>query len=529
MSLQLPPLFSSPVPVPAIFPALPALPVLLTQGGGQRIVPDAGSGRSAYGCFAEPSPVTLELGSSTASTISPAGFAAAAACRERLQAALAAGQPPEVLYAQEMSVVRQQLQTLWQLPAGTRCVLAASGTDAHLIAAHLIAADCRITVAGAETGSGVPAALSGCHPYALTPAGQSVPAGAPVDPVAEPSRLLMLPARDAGGAALSPGTIANAWRQAVEQAVKRGERVLLVLTDVSKTGLIVPDAATVHALHRRWPDRVAVLVDACQGRLAPATLHDWLAAGWAVALTGSKFFGGPTFCAALLLPAARSLWPVQTDGAARLAALAPYCCRAEWPADDTAAWHGLPARSNFGLLLRWTAALQEMAAFLALPDVVVEAFVRRFAAALFAQFARHACFRGLPTPAIERFQPAGAVRQGWDQWPTIFPFLLYAPDGEGKLWPLPRTRTRALYEHFLHHCQPDGRFIRFGQPVDCGSQEDVPASALRLCLSAPMIVRACQTGEAGAVAVIAEALEALDRLAAIVQGETKPALPQSDE
>ena len=88
----------------------------------------------------------------------------------------------------------------------------------------------------------------------------------------------------------------------VDAAVSSGGRVLLVMVDQSKTGLIAPSSACVAGLHRRHGGCVEVLVDACQLRLAPTALRDYLRQGFMVAVTGSKFLTGPSFSAALLLP-----------------------------------------------------------------------------------------------------------------------------------------------------------------------------------------------------------------------------------
>ena len=142
-------------------------------------------------------------------------------------------------------------------------------------------------------------------------------------------------------------------------AASLGRRVLLILMDVSKTGLISPSPACALDLKRLYPEQVEVFVDACQLRLAPSTLRAYLEADCMVALTGSKFMTGPTFSAALLAP----------DGVARrLSAhrlpmtLASHTARADWPQG----WPGseaLPEGANFGLALRWQAALDEMAPF----------------------------------------------------------------------------------------------------------------------------------------------------------------------
>jgi hypothetical protein len=65
-------------------------------------------------------------------------------------------------------------------------------------------------------------------------------------------------------------------------------------------------------------------------RLSPERLRACLEAGWMILVSGSKFFGGPAFAGALLVPAeivarARALGPLP-------AGLAGYFSRPEWPA-----------------------------------------------------------------------------------------------------------------------------------------------------------------------------------------------------
>jgi hypothetical protein len=114
----------------------------------------------------------------------------------------------------------------------------------------------------------------------------------------------------------------------VVDAVAAGRRVLLNLVDVSKTGIIAPSLYCALELRQRFPVAVDVLVDACQFRLAPSTLRTYLENSFWVALTGSKFVGGPAFSGVLLLPSTAS---------GRLCthilspALNAYSARADWP------------------------------------------------------------------------------------------------------------------------------------------------------------------------------------------------------
>jgi hypothetical protein len=111
----------------------------LALGGDGRIAIDPVSGRNSYGCVARPDHDLVRFGSSTASTVGKAGYRAAAALCERLglrgdggvridDAAMAAAR------------IRQDLIDLCGVrhARGVQAILAASGTDAHLIFAQLV-------------------------------------------------------------------------------------------------------------------------------------------------------------------------------------------------------------------------------------------------------------------------------------------------------------------------------------------------------------------------------------------------------
>jgi len=299
---------------------------------------------------------------------------------------------------------------------------------------------------------------------------------------------------------------------------RAGQRVLLTLVDVSKSGLIAPTPACVAALQERLPDTVEVLVDACQFRIAPATLSAYLERGFMVALTGSKFVAGPSFSGVLLIPA-----PVaaRLRGRALPPGLRAYSSRAEWPRDWACA-ATLDEVANFGLLLRWEAALEELRAFHALPQAQVARFLQDFAQAVLQRLGNDPLFEPLPVPQIDRRPLIEAT--SWDHIQTIFPFLLYHPASGAGRAPLTRAETARAYrllqaELDIPGAAADVARMRFqlGQPVACGSRGGVPVSALRLCASARLVVEALAGDGSHAPAVIAKALAALDKAALLAQ------------
>jgi hypothetical protein len=487
--------------------ALAPTETLLVQGGDARLTLDPCDGLNKYGC--PPSPRVSgggsEFASSTASTISNPAFAAAAALRGRLAIACQRNAAAGV-YARELDELRGRLLALNGLAdmSGLDVAFAASGTDLHLIVSELVGGDASnrllcLSVEAEETGSGVPQALQGRHFSQKAALGAAVTAGAPISGAER--ELIAIAARAPDGALRAGAEVEAELDDLILAASRAGRRVLLTVADVSKTGLIAPSLAAVMALRHRFPHTLEVLVDACQFRLAPTTLRAYLEAGMMVAVTGSKFLTGPTFSGALLVPA-----PVGARLKERLLrpGLGLYSARAEWPSSWVAG-AGLPAEANFGLLLRWRAAMTELEAFRALPEARVTAFVRAFADAVEAHMEIDPMLAPLATRPLDR--RAIMPQESWDATPTIFAFALRA--GETGLLSAPATQ--GVY----HHLARAG--VRLGQPVACGRLNGVPTSALRLCASARLVVEAINSD--GGEAVIDRALSALAAVSAAARAQ----------
>ena len=495
--------------------ALPDTAALLVSGGDARITVDPSSGISMYGCRPCPDPDLVALGSCTASLISEAGFAAASALRQHCVEQLRVNSPG-VVYAEQAARLRSELLACCGLaPAdGVEAVLAASGTDLFLLAAQWLKPQRTVMVAAGETGSGVPAALHGRHFNGRAACAGEVPIGALVGDWE--GDLVALAVRAQDGSLRAAASVDADCAASVGAAAAAGQRVLLVLTDVSKTGLIVPSIEVALAMQRRFPAQVEVLVDACQFRLSAPTLRAYLAQDWMVALTGSKFIGGPTFCGALLVPRACA---ARYRDAPLNAGVNAYSNANDWPP----AWRSgqcLPATGNFGLLLRWAAALSGLRLFVSVPEARIAAFLQRFADTVNARLALDDCLEALPVPPLSR--RALGIAGAWDTRQSIFPFLIHVPDEAGGRRPLKREETERLQKALLNPAAGARRF-QLGQAVACGVRDGVPVSALRLCVSARMVVTACTDEGAeegagkGCERALADALAALDEVARLVK------------
>ena len=237
----------------------------LTKGGDARIVLDAVSGINQYGCRPFPDPDMLAYGSSTASIISTQGYHYADQLRQRLVEALKT-ESASIIYSYEIKRISEELIQLCDLPETTGVIFSASGTDIHSLVSHYVGRENNlapriIMIEANETGKGVSAALRSGNHYELNGV-------IPVKVRLDDGELRSITAIDEEVEAL------------VTEAITTNRRVLLIVTDQSKTGLITPSLSCVLDLHQRYKDKIDVLIDACQFRVAPPTLRAYLDLGF---------------------------------------------------------------------------------------------------------------------------------------------------------------------------------------------------------------------------------------------------------
>jgi hypothetical protein len=108
----------------------------------------------------------------------------------------------------------------------------------------------------------------------------------------------------------------------------------------------------------------------------------------------------------------------------------------------------------------------------------------------------------LAVPTLRR-----TARDAWDAQPTIFPFL--ALDDHR---PLSLDRTQALHRRLMCEASP----VQLGQAVGVGLRDGKPLTALRLSLSARLVVEAL-TAPGGRELVIERARRALAETAAMAR------------
>ena len=458
---------------------------LIASGGDHRLSL-ATDKRNSYGCTPFPRPSVLAFGSSTASNISQRAFTQAQAAQAQLWlTTIIMG--ASAAFDADVERARQRLRDVLGI-SGAEIVFCPSGTDAQLQAlfhaASWLGQPLTTVIAGSDqTGSGTAFTARGHHFSDCTSLGAQVQKDSPVAAISANVSAVSVPFCDAGGDLRTKDEMDGAVYAAVAQAVGRGDKVLLQVMDASKLGWRAPSIACIHHIAAAWPGQVWIVVDACQMRVGRAQLQDYLTRGYLVLLTGSKFFTGPAFSGALLIPQSKA---TQTTAPRTTSdALGNYTTRHDWPLPWQDLRQALPATCNYGQWLRWEAALAEMEAYFTIPDI----FREDFFAALGREIPRIIAASGNLDPVSDARDPADMTLGAEMRHQTIFSF---APCRDGESLPLEqcsglyRAMGMDLSELLPRNAADNerriaGRICEIGQPVALGHR---PGAALRICVSA---------------------------------------------
>jgi hypothetical protein len=490
---------------------------LLRCGGDARLDIDPTSHLNAYGCRPFPCPGTLSYASSTATSISERAYERASEARESLmRSAVAVGF--DAAFDARIESMRGRLKSYLGLSdASVDVVFSPSGTDAQLQALFLARALLgpaltTVIVAADQTGSGTAETARGHHFGAATAHGSRVRKGEPIAGLADCVTSIALPLLDATGGFRPQAESDACVLGAVERSLASGTNVLLQIMDSSKLGWRVPSDQCLDEISARWPDQVQVVVDACQMRLGRPRLRKYLARGYMVIVTGSKFFTGPAFSGALLIPAGLS----HALGAVTAVAsgLRDYASRSDWPMDWATLRSKFQIRANLGQWLRWEAALEEIRAYYAVPDPFRRLALTTFGAGVARIIASSPSLRLLPLQ--QRPEHADVEDEELAQ-PTIFPFVI---SQAGRVLSLDDCRKvyRALGENTAAangNQRPEiaAPICLVGQPIALGGRVPHPAAALRICAGARLVT---ETWSADQDTARRNLQRELDRVAALV-------------
>jgi hypothetical protein len=457
----------------------------LVDGGGTRLHLDSMTNANRYGCTPLPQTDISSFSSCSARTISPWSLSALEQeCIEDFS-----GLPLDKLNT-KMEKLRCNIADLLEISSmGAEIILSPSGTDATLHALFLVKALQNrpldsIVLAPDESGSSIPLAAIGLHFDTQTPLGTAVVKGQAIAEWANDVRLLSILVHDAMGNDCSLDEIDHQVLEVVRQSIQANRYVLLHAMDRSKLGRSYPSHACLQAIRQRYGDKVQILVDCCQGRISRSRLKGYLSQGHLLTLTGSKFFTGPPFSGALLVP--QQLATMARDITDVPSGLYDYTEANAWPQDWVAIRSVLPNTFNTGLYVRWFAALIEMRSYFSIPTAFRKQVLQTFADAILQILGHcpHVHLLSLSQQCTEEFDDAETLI------PSIFPFFVRYEESF-----LHFTSTMALYyglnqdiTRFLPERIPQSeqtlatQRFQIGYPVCLGD-----LGVLRICSDARMV------------------------------------------
>lgn len=337
-------------------------------GGDLRLNVDPVQLLNKYGCRPFPRPEALTFASSTATSVSNVAFSRTEVKRQFLiESALEKGlDKTMVKFAARL---RKKLKDALTLPDDSTIILAASGTDISLQLAGICQSIfprkiIHILVASDETGSGVPLALSGRHFSDRTALNFNVRKGEPIAGF-QPAEVVSISLRDDQGKLKPTNEVDGEVESAISRALDQGNQPVLHIMDQSKLGYSAPSPSFLYQLEDKYGDSVLKMVDNSQLRMDQEDIRSYIERNYLMTITGSKYFTGPPFSGALIIPRKYTLqWAAVNNTLPE--GLEQYNCKNESPPS----WElgrNLPERLNLGLYMRWYSALVEIERYYATP------------------------------------------------------------------------------------------------------------------------------------------------------------------
>ncbi len=334
---------------------------LLMSGGDLRLKIDEIDLLNKYGCRPFPRPDAFTFASSTATSVSNFAFDKTDKVRSILiKNSLKNGFKKATIEFSEL--LKNNLKKIFKLNDECEIIFSPSGTDSSLQIAAItqIISNKDIThilVASDETGSGVPAALKGCNFENTTALNYPVKKGDKIEGFRDVD-LIKIPFRDENGQLKSSLQLDEEVFNAISKTNELGRHVVLHIMDQSKLGYQSPSEKSIENLNSLENLSMQIIVDGSQLRLDPKDIQNYLNKGYIVTITGSKYFTGPPYSGALILPKnvsqlIHSVKNTLPEG------LTKYYNHSDWPTSWCCS-NDLSDGYNYGSYMRWNAAIVEM-------------------------------------------------------------------------------------------------------------------------------------------------------------------------
>ena len=339
---------------------------IMSSGGDHRITLSERTGLNKYGCKPYPGYV-INFGSTTSNNISIDSYSSLLTLHHQFTE-LKSNKEINDFYSKEFKKIRYELKECLNIKDGIEIIFGPSGTDLELIILGLGLSSkegkvLNLVIAPDEGGSGILDSAKGNHFSSFTALGDKVLKGKKVRGFVKDSiKTHFLYTRKPDGSLISNNDIFLNLVEEIERGINEKNRVIIHCMHISKLGRIIPSIKQIYDLQAKFKNKIDIVIDACQGRVSPNKINEYLSLGASVLYTGSKFISGPPFSGALF---------VKSDLKNRLETnfnfpeeFSKYFSLDEWPEK----WHDIIKNKtvdklNIGLLYRWYSALFELKKF----------------------------------------------------------------------------------------------------------------------------------------------------------------------
>ena len=467
---------------------------LLMDGGDLRLNIDEIDLLNKYGCRPFPRPDAFTFSSSTATSVSNFAFDKTDKVRSILiRNSLKNGFKNATIEFSEL--LKNNLKKIFKLNEESEIIFSPSGTDSSLQIAAItqIFSDKEIThvlVASDETGSGVPSALKGCHFENTTALNFPVKKGDKIEGFRDVD-LIKIPFRDENGSLKSSKQLDEEVYDAIYKTNEQGRHIVLHTMDQSKLGYQSPSDELIRRLDTLSKLSIQIVVDASQLRLDPKDIQNYLNKGYIVTITGSKYFTGPPYSGALLLPKSVSKVILSVKNSLP-AGLTQYYNHSDWPISWFCS-NDLSDGYNYGSYTRWNAAIVEMDRYYKTPILY-----RNMGIEMFCNFVedsiKEATFLEPIYDNETKTNSYNSKEFGIRNIRTIFPFFILknnevlSIDKVKKLYTLLNSDLSDQFEDSpLEIIRLAAQKCHIGQAVDVKYGNDIESAVLRISLGARVI------------------------------------------
>ena len=467
---------------------------MLMSGGDLRLNIDEIHLLNKYGCRPFPRPDAFTFASSTASSVSNFAFDKTDKVRSILiRNSLKNGFKNTTIEFSEL--LKNNLRKIFRLSEECEIIFSPSGTDSSLQIAAItqIISDKEIThilVASDETGSGVAAALKGCHFENTTALNYPIKKDAKIEGFRDVD-LVQIPFRDQNGALKTSAQLDKEVFDAVIRTKNQGRHVVLHTMDQSKLGYQSPSDEFIKKLNRLENLSIQIIVDGSQLRLDPKDIQNYLNKGYIVTITGSKFFTGPPYCGALILPQSVNKL-IQSVKDTLPKGLNKYYNSSDWPTSWFCS-NELSDGYNYGSYMRWNAAVDEMDRYYKTPILY-----RNMGIEMFCNFVddsiKEATFLQPIYSDETKTKSFSSKEFGIRNIRTIFPFFIFknnevlTVDKVKKLYTLLNSDLSDQFEgSSLEIIRLAAQKCHIGQAVNVKYTTEIESAILRISLGARVI------------------------------------------